>query len=610
MKTRAMTIGIGAAVVALLFTSCGTGTNVGKGTDLKLVAHHLEPFSTCSELLQWQIDHNLDQVGPYGWEWGGDQYYRDTAEMDVAPQAAGDPVEKGRAASATGTNTQEADVDEPDFAKTNGKLVISTKGTSIVATDVTDSEPRELGRYTFPNNTYISDLLLVGDRVIATADSPMSDLVDGGITTPYRGSGTTIHDLDFSNPAAPSLLSTKSYSGRRISARQYGDVVRIVLSQGLPALDFVYPDNGLSKNQATARNRQLVKDSKIEDWLPTVTTDGSAQPLLDCDDVRHPDDAKGGATLSVISYDVNSPAKTETTAITAAGENIYSSSGRLYVTSTNWSPQQWGVRQSFAPKVTTDIHEFTLNGVSTKYAASGRIRGTVKDQWSMDEYDGDLRVARSLMDKNGQTQDNGVVILRPDGKDLLPIGQINSLGINEEIQSVRWMDDLAVVVTFRQMDPLYTLDLADPTSPKLLGALKIPGFSAYLHPIGNEQLIGIGVDATNEGQRIGAQLATFDLTNLSSVKQTQVLRLGYNSDLAATYDPKAFTWLPDTRTAITTLSKPRGNQLLIVKVADNGTFTSTTRPLRYRDYEVRTLPLPQNRVAVASRDHVSLMVIP
>ena len=602
MNTKQITAAIGALSAALILTSCGSGGSTGPG--LKLVAQQLEPFQSCDQYLTWQIKHNLDQVGPYGW--GGDLPVY--AQMEKAAPDTSAAQDQGQASSANGTNTQETDVDEPDFAKTNGGIVVSVRDNSVVATDVTGPEPRELGRYTFPSNTFITDLLLVGDHVIATADTPMmaydAPMESHGI---LPVSGTTIHDLNFSNPSSPELVSTQSFSGRRVSARQYGDVVRLVLADGLPQLDFVQPRPGLSSDQATAKNRDILKQSQVEDWLPTVTTDGSSEPLVDCADVRHPNGAAGGQTLTVVTFAVADPGRQETLAITAAGDNVYSSSHHLYITSTNWSDRPWLIKEFRAPKVTTDIHEFTLDGLDTKYVATGQIQGTVRDQWSLDEYDGDLRVARSTVGTDGATRDNGVVILRRDGDRLKPIGQINSLGIDEEIQSVRWMDDLAVVVTFRQMDPLYTLDLSDPKAPRMLGELKIPGFSAYLHPIGEDQLIGIGVDATDQGRQIGAQLATFDLSDLSRVRQTQVQRFGYGSNLMAANDPKAFTWLPASRTAYTSLQDGMSKQLLRIKVAPDGTFTTTTYPLRNDEYEVRSLPLPEDRVAVVSRNHLLLL---
>ncbi|MEI2671985.1 MAG: beta-propeller domain-containing protein [Marmoricola sp.] len=216
-----------------------------------------------------------------------------------------------------------------------------------------------------------------------------------------------------------------------------------------------------------------------------------------------------------------------------------------------------------------DPQVFTRPASTRSTSPQGSLVGTVRDQWSMDEHKGDLRVARSLPDSSGQTNANGVAVLRQDGKTLKQIGSIDDLGINEEIQSVRWLDDLAIVVTFRQVDPLYTIDLSDPAAPKKLGELKIPGFSAYLHPIGQDQLIGIGVDADTQGRMLGAQLATFDLSDLgcSQANTTRPLRRRA-ATLMATYDPKAFTWLPDVSSCDHDLvwrrSTAKANRLLIV----------------------------------------------
>ncbi len=123
----------------------------------------------------------------------------------------------------------------------------------------------------------------------------------------------------------------------------------------------------------------------------------------------------------------------------------------------------------------THIHAFALDGAGTRYVASGSIDGTIRDRWSLDEYDGHLRVAVSWPNRTGSTQDNGIVVLDEKGRSLEPVGELRGLGVDEQIESVRWFDDMAIVVTFRQMDPLYTIDLSDPARPRELGALEDPG---------------------------------------------------------------------------------------------------------------------------------------
>ena len=613
MSTKIIGIFIGSLLVTPLLVACGASPI--DSDDLKPVAHQLKNFSSCEELLTWQINRNRDNVGPDGWQLAGDQYYA-MREDSLAPNAAGKA--EGQASSATGTNTQESDVDEPDFAKINGQIVVSATNNSVVITDVTGATPKQIGSYSFTRDSYLSDLLLVGNHVIVATDHPMAleDQIGPGDSAPvsagYMMQGTTLHNLDLTDPTNPKLTWTRSYSGNRVSLRQYDDVVRVVLTDGLPNLEFTYPTSTgwASRRKAAAYNRKILQESKINDWLPSVTVNGVTTPAVRCEDVARPDSATGGDTVTILTFKPDDADAEQSTAVTAAGGNVYSSTKGLYVTSTQWDQRGWLRRQLTDPKVTTEIHKFSLSGLDTQYVASGSLVGTVRDQWSMDEHKGDLRVARSLPDSSGQTNANGVAVLRQDGKTLKQIGSIDDLGINEEIQSVRWLDDLAIVVTFRQVDPLYTIDLSDPAAPKKLGELKIPGFSAYLHPIGQDQLIGIGVDADTQGRMLGAQLATFDLSDPAAVRQIQLARFGADSTLMATYDPKAFTWLPESRRAITTLSgaaAAKANRLLIVEVADDGTFTQTLRPLSAKDYEVRALPLGTDRIAVVSRDSVKLI---
>ncbi len=146
--------------------------------------------------------------------------------------------------------------------------------------------------------------------------------------------------------------------------------------------------------------------------------------------------------------------------------------------------------------------------------------------------------------------------LREVGEDLVELGRADELGPGEEIKSVRWFDTLAIVVTFRQVDPLYAVDLTDPENPELLGELKIPGFSDYLHPLGAWRMIGVGAAADPEtGMVRGAQVALFDVRDVSNPRQLDVVEYAVGSQALAGFDPRQFTWLPDRRTALTVISQ-------------------------------------------------------
>jgi uncharacterized secreted protein with C-terminal beta-propeller domain len=622
-------------------------------------ADSLSRFGSCSDLLDWYVGHSVDEVGPYGW--GGPAVYggmpidggvvlqdgiaADKSVAGAAPEAAAGSTDT-RASSATGTNTQEADVDEPDVAKTDGRRVVRlVDQRTVVVDDVTGAEPVELGRVSLPVDAYGGELLLAGDHVVVTQSNaawrgPMPyegdvapGLLDGKTMAPANG--TRVLDIDISDPALPRIVHDDTYSGTEVSARLYGDTIRLVTSTERPQLPWVMPDRPgagrLSAAEATRRNRALVRATTIEDWLPSVvdnTASATRKTLVGCSDVYHPEQWSGAGTTTVTTYDVKDPAARSSVAVTADGQVVYSSADRLYVTSTRVDPPStWrrmygavtggGMIPSRPRDVRTEVHAFALDGTSTRYVGSGHVDGTVRDRWSLDEHGGLLRVAwtrdgsRVIRDSNGEVRDatrNGITILSERDGALVPTGTIGDLGINENIQSVRWFDDVAVLVTFRQMDPLYTIDLTDPAHPREIGQLKIPGYSGYLHPIGDHLLLGLGVDATDLGRNLGAQAAVFDITDLAAPRRVSQQEFGLETSLAALDDPRGFTWLPDRRTGLTSVQSwmTDHSRLVALKVSTDGALEARDLATDI-GYDARTLPLADGRVAVVDDQGVRLL---
>ncbi len=164
----------------------------------------------------------------------------------------------------------------------------------------------------------------------------------------------------------------------------------------------------------------------------------------------------------------------------------------------------------------------------------------------MSEYNGDLRVATTTDNWGnfGDQSESTVYVMRPNGTDLEVISSISGLGKGEQIQAVRFIDNVGYVVTFRQVDPLYVIDLSDPANPVLDGELKIPGYSAYLHPVGDGLLLGVGQDATEDGRTTGTQLSLFDVSDPSNPQRISTLPIGGQSEVE--WDHKAFLfWQPD-----------------------------------------------------------------
>ena len=182
------------------------------------------------------------------------------------------------------------------------------------------------------------------------------------------------------------------------------------------------------------------------------------------------------------------------------------------------------------------------------------MEGRLLNQFAMSEYEGDLRVATTTDDwgEFGDQSESTVFVLRPEGDELRQISSVGGLGKDEQIYAVRFIENLAYVVTFRQTDPLYVIDLADPTNPVEAGELKIPGYSAYLHPVGDGLLLGVGQDATDEGRTTGTQLSLFDVSDPTNPQRISTLPIGGYSEVE--WDHKAFLYWPADGTIVLPVS--------------------------------------------------------
>ena len=554
----------------------------------------LSGFSDCASLRQWYVEAALPRVGPWGWNvplfgYDGVAAVRSEAASD-AHGAVGN--------SGTGTNVQEAGVDEPDVAKTDGSLLVRALGRRLVVVDVSGDRPRELSRTRLPGNRIQgTELLLVGSTVVALASEGTE-----------VGDRTHVTRVDLGDPARPAVLSHQRVDGTLVEAREYGDgTTRVVVSTGLPDLDFVRPSRSRTAVEARRANRAVVRATPVETWLPGLRQgDGRGRhPLLDCTAVLHPEASAGFGTLSVLTFAATDPRGLTATGILAEGDLAYSSAARLYVATL---AQQWwddvvllGGAGELGRSPSTEVHAFALDGTGTDYVASGRVRGTVRDRWSFSEHDGVLRVATAL-GRGWLPRENAVQTLAEQDDRLVVVGRVDGLGRREQIRSVRWLGDLAVVVTFRQVDPLYTIDLADPAAPRTVDALKIPGFSSYLHPLGDGLLLGLGEHADHRGRSLGGQAAVFALADLTRVRRTGTLRMGVHDRFAAGWETRAFTYLPGQRLVLAAVESwgALGSRLVALHVGRAGTLrrVGSWEAGRSSATELRALPLGGGRVAL------------
>jgi uncharacterized secreted protein with C-terminal beta-propeller domain len=455
-----------------------------------------------------------------------------------------------------GTNVQEEGVDEPDTLKTDGRHLLTSANGVLRIIDMTTPEPQQLSEVAVP---YGAQLLVDGDTVLTVATGP-------------DGMSTVVSTVNVSDPAEPTSKGQTTLDGTFVSARLVDGMARVVTTTGSPVLAFVEPTASRATETARRKNLDVVRGSAIDDWLPSfAATDARGRtvatgPMVDCASVYVPEQPVQAAMVNVISLDLREEElrPIDGASVVGAGGTVYASSENLYVTSSAF------VGDATTPSSATDVHKFSIAGrAPASYLASGRVTGMLLNQFSMSEHNGDLRIAVTtdgavvapsttiasdspvpgLVPVPVPATQSSVVVLREADGELIEVGRVDGLGQGEQIRSVRFIGDTGYVVTFRQTDPLYTIDLSDPAAPRVVGELKIPGYSSYLHPAGEGLLIGIGQDATTAGQILGLQLALFDVSDPAAPRQLQKVVLP-NASSAAEGDHHAFLWWAEQNLAV------------------------------------------------------------
>jgi hypothetical protein len=643
---------VGAFIAGALVTGGGSGDDDStagglpgrSGPSNVAFQADLDPARSCDELLDAYVDRGLGRVTAWGWEdpyrgyYGRDLLAGDSIDRfsngyvdfddglvhETAGSLADLPAPPGaqnsRAAkttrqqnSATGTNVQEIGVDEPDVVKTNGSLLARVHHDELVVYDVTGKRTHRLSSIDLPG-IEDGEIMLTGDTVVAVGIDERARPAEAsyGAGAPV---GTRVLTVSLADPAKPTLVDDVAYDARLLSARQHGGAFRLVLSSGLPDLGFVHPHRGLNQRVALDRNRAKIKHSTIEDWLPTITDDadgdGTPEQLLDCTDVAIPGDELTLDTVSVVGFDATDPADVDSIGLAGATDIAYESTDHLYLAATpSWGD---GFRCFDCPYTrtvpsvsggSTYLFDFAVDGTRAIHVASGEVEGAIDDRWAMDEVDGVLRVAVTPTSETGSF--NSVVTLKQDGQDLVELGRLDHLGHNERLTSVRWFDGLAILVTYRVVDPLLAVDLTDVKRPRLIAKLKVPGFSSYLHPLGPKRLVGIGQGPNGHGW--GAQAGLFNVAHLKRVHRMDVQHYASGTEPLAASDPRSFTFINSARTILTVIQDYRRTRVgyLSVLHIEDGKLHNRMVQVEYGDDvdQVRAVPLPDGRIVLVTGDDV------
>ena len=480
--------------------------------------------------------------------------------------------------SYSGTNVQVQGVDEADIVKTDGHYLYTLTPSArwsqqatlnivrtwpvAAAALVSSTELSGVGYYGITP----AQLFLDGDALLVIGAQYHEDMYETSDTSDasrrwryYSGGMSTVRMLlfDVSDRASPRLTRVEEVEGYYVAARKVGSMVYVVSN----AEPIYSADRSAGANAAELMplKRSLLGPTNIAastraDFVPV---DGS------CSAVGYVPSVRARSLIVVASLDMQSyTTPMRTTVVTGRGRNIYASSRSLYVA----SPASWrnGGR--------TMVVRFALdNGVVT-YAGIVPVTGYILSQWAMDEHRASasgaalsggsgvsFRIVTTTTTSSTAAQtshlftyavDVGSAPGGPagassggDGVGLTPLGSLSGLAPGERVYAVRFMGERLYVVTFRQVDPLFVIDITTPMTPVLLGELKVPGYSDYLHPVNATHLIGIGRDASNEGRLRGMKLALFDASTPTAPAESYNLTLGDRQTTSAALDDhKAFAY--------------------------------------------------------------------
>ncbi|MDG2428051.1 MAG: beta-propeller domain-containing protein [Acidimicrobiales bacterium] len=590
-----------------------TTTGAVDVSDTELTAG-LVAFTACEELLLHLQVEAVERVGPYGlsgnW-YGGPVMLEATAVAEDSIATSG-PIARTsnerlvEGQDYSGTNVQELGIDEPDLLKTDGQRILVIEDDRLHHVSLIEGEATLTDTLRIEGH-WSRQMLLTGNRVLLVADT----YLDGDPLFPPAFSSliptggwrelTSLIEVDLSDPTDLRIANVLTVEGHHVSTRVVGGSARVVITTPPDELPFVYPQNSNGEERARRFNREVVTETTLADWMPGFVLESADGSVVDgllhtCADVSRPTTFAGFSTLSVLTVPLTeSLSQPSTTAVLADGSTVYAGNEHLYVSTNAWvdpdvladdQRRSWWDRNW-----DTAIHQFDVTDPSqTAYTASGQVPGHLLNQFSMSEHDGYLRVASTTGGpwRFDDDAESIVSVLTRRDAELEVVGQVGDMGRGERIFAVRYTGDVAYVVTFRQTDPFYTVDLSDPTAPRVRGELKITGYSGYLHPVRSDRILGIGQEATGEGRATGTKVTLFDVSDLDAPVELATWSPG-GGHSGAEWDHHAFLWWNDRAVLPFDDWQADDHGAVVLRVSDTG-ITEEGR-INHRDAE-KIEPVP------------------
>lgn len=508
------------------------------------------------------------------------------AEALVAPTAA------GKAADYSTTNIQVANVDEPDIVKTDGKYIYTINQDKVTIVDAYPAETASIVS-TVNVSDWISEIFINNDKLVVFGGGWGGSMLYGAAvkTTesiagyPYYTSNSFIYVYDVSDHANPVLVRNITLDGNYYDARMIGDYVYAIATQPVQVLDSgpVLPTLRIGSEEKTVNAEEIM-------YFDTYDTSFSYNYVISLNTQN--DDEEPNEKVFLLGYAQSMFVSTENIYVVYTKYLSYTEYNRRIIEAVipqlpfplrTQVEQVWNSQNSSYDKMSeigrliqnyaqslgpeqgaafmkdiedrarevmvelekesekTVINKIAISGPSIEYKMSGEVPGRVLNQFSMDEHNGNFRIATTTGQSWENTSLNHIYVL---DSSLDIRGSAENLARGEQIYSVRFMGDRAYMVTFHRTDPLFVIDMSNPLSPVVLGELKMPGFSDYLHPYDEGHLIGVGQQTDESGRATGqVKLSLFDVSDVSNPSELSTYLIGDSGDWSyseALHDHKAF----------------------------------------------------------------------
>lgn len=538
---------------------------------------NIKKFANIKELEEYLSKNEINYIGhPYGDDrisileavptTQGAQVERLAVQNDLSQKSAG-----GEALDYSETNIQIQGVDEADIVKTDGEYIyLIANGKLYIVdarnpgkTDIVATEEFSEGSYSYKSDQP-QQLFVYGDKLVLFVnghDDVVTILDDdhfGRIEDSRAITKVLIYDI--SDKKNPELKEEYTLSGYYSQSRLIDDKVYVITQES------VYTHR-IMESEIAVDSRTLNPDIYYFD---------------------NPERNYNLNLVTSIGLDKNTIVDSKTfllgysTTIMVTKDNIYIAyegqrEPSFFEEVENLVAEDIMLRPESRQTV---IQKIGISNGKIFYKETGYVEGRLLNQFSMDENDGYLRVATTTDEwsRNGHLQYNNVFVL---DKNMKLAGKITGIAKNEKIYSTRFIGDRLYMVTFKKVDPFFVIDLSDPKNPEVLGELKIPGYSDYLHPYNENYIIGIGKDAEDQGDFAlfqGVKVSLFDVQDVNNPKLVDSIVIGdRGTDSPALYDHKAFLFDSERDMMVLPVSvvknddyQQRWNGAYVIHVDENG----------------------------------------